>query len=108
MRNVPKNLKSIPKKVNNIIEGKGLPTSGKNKFDPKIVSNRKGQQVIATKEVDCGPKGIKKGFVDKEGNVWVKDTAHGNVPEHWDVQMPDGSYDRVGLDGKFLGSGGFK
>ena len=48
----------------------------------------------------------KKGWIDKYGNVWVKDkTNHGG--EHWDVQYPNGGYDNVYNDGSVRkGKGG--
>lgn len=48
-----------------------------------------------------GPKwnADKGGYVDRYGNVWVKDKSnHGG--EHWDVQYPNGGYDNVYPDGK--------
>lgn len=56
--------------------------------------------MIARKAVSKGPKRGLIGHVDIHGRVWIKDRAHGNVPDHWDVQLDDGNdYIRVGLDG---------
>ena len=38
----------------------------------------------------------KKGWLDKDGNVWVPDTLH---KDHWDVQYPNGGYDNVYRNG---------
>ena len=50
-----------------------------------------------------GPKAGKKGVVDDQGNIWIRDRAHAGVPDHWDVQIDDGDgYFRMGLDGNQL------
>ncbi len=50
-----------------------------------------------------GPKRGKRGYVDDQGRIWVKDHAHAGVPEHWDVQIDDGAdYIRVDLSGNEL------
>lgn len=55
-----------------------------------------------------GPKWDKekKGWIDKWGNIWVKDKSeHGG--KHWDVQYPNGGYDNVYEDGEVrAGKGG--
>lgn len=78
----------------------GLPTGGQHPFSPKLITNRKGDQVIEKKAVQRGPKKGKRGYVDSQGRIWIKDHSHAGVPEHWDVQIADGDdYLRVGPDG---------
>ena len=59
--------------------------------------------MIEKAEIMQGPKKGKKGFVDQDGNIWIKDRAHAGDPDHWDVQVNGGDeYFRVGLDGNAL------
>jgi hypothetical protein len=41
--------------------------------------------------------------VDVQGRIWIRDRAHADVPDHWDVQIDDGDrYIRVDNDGNQL------
>jgi hypothetical protein len=65
-----------------------------------MTTNKNGQQIMQTAEIKHGPKAGKKGVVDQEGRIWTKDEAHAGYPEHWDVQIDQGTdYFRVGMDG---------
>jgi hypothetical protein len=78
-----------------------LPSTGTNPFRPRIVKNRNNDDIIEKSAVTRGPKRGKKGFVDDQGRIWIKDRAHADVPDHWDVQIDGGAeYIRVGLDGE--------
>jgi hypothetical protein len=60
-----------------------------------------GEQVIEKRAVQSGPKAGKKGYVDDQGRIWVKDRAHAGLPDHWDVQSDGGdNYIRVDLNGE--------
>lgn len=86
----------LPKKVIDQIEKAGLPTKGQHPFKPSLVKNRRGDLIIQKETVRHGPKKGKKGFVDEHGRIWIKDRAHADVPDHWDVQEDGGtSYFRV-------------
>jgi len=77
-----------------------LPSGGTHPFKPKIVKNRKKQDIIDKKQVTKGPKKGKRGWVDDQGRIWIKDRAHGLVADHWDVQINGGDdYIRVDLNG---------
>ena len=90
----------MPEKVKNQIKKKRLPISGETPFKPKLKTNKKGIKQMETAEVKYGPKKGKKGVVDTKGRIWIKDEAHAGYPEHWDVQINNGSdYFRVGMDG---------
>jgi hypothetical protein len=90
----------LPKKVIEQIKKAGLPTGGRHPFKPKLVKNMRGEEVIEKKAVQKGPKKGKRGYVDEQGRIWVKDRAHAGVPDHWDVQIDEGQdYIRVGTDG---------
>jgi len=81
----------------------GLPTSGQVPFVPRLVTNRRGDQVIEKAEVEHGPKKGKRGYVDTQGRIWIKDRAHAGDPDHWDVQVDAGrDYFRVDLNGNRL------
>jgi hypothetical protein len=93
----------VPQKVLSQIAKAGLPTGGDHPFRPNLVKNLKGEDVIEKRAVKKGPKVGKKGYVDDQGRIWVKDRSHAGVPDHWDVQLKDGEdYFRVGLDGMEL------
>jgi hypothetical protein len=82
------------------IQRAGLPTGGQHPFRPKIVKNQRGEPIISKRPVLKGPKTGKRGYVDDQDRIWIKDRAHAGVPDHWDVQIDDGDdYFRVGLDG---------
>jgi hypothetical protein len=93
----------LPQKVIDQIANAGLPTGGPHPFKPRIVRNRKGEQIIDKKVIRKGPKQGDRGYVDDQGRIWIKDRSHGRYPDHWDVQIDDGAdYFRVGLDGNEL------
>lgn len=79
----------------------GLTDGGTHPFKPRLVTNRKGDQVIEKRAVAKGPKRGKRGYVDDQGRIWIKDRAHANVPDHWDVQIEGGEdYLRVDENGE--------
>ncbi len=79
----------------------GLPTGGSYPFRPKIRPNRRNDPDLVTRFPKKGRKKDVKGFVDEDGNIWIRDPAHGGYPDHWDVQKDDGNdYERVGDDGE--------
>jgi|SRR5579872_3153520 len=80
----------FPDKIDRQIERAGLPRTGAVPFEPTIRTNRRGQPEIEKAEVEHGPKKGKKGFVDKKGRIWIRDRAHADVPDHWDVQIDGG------------------
>lgn len=91
----------LPQKVRNQIKAAGLPTGGKHSFHPNLVKNRKGEEIIEKRPVTKGPKAGKRGYVDDQGRIWIKDRAHSNVPDHWDVQINEGEdYLRVDMNGE--------
>jgi hypothetical protein len=56
--------------------------------------------MIEKRAVTRGPKKLKRGYVDTQGRIWVKDRAHADVEDHWDVQIDDGAdYFRVDQSG---------
>jgi hypothetical protein len=75
----------------------GLPTGGRHPFRPKLTTNRRGDPVLEKKAIAGGPKKGKRGYVDDQGRVWIKDRAHAGLPDHWDVQIDDGD-DYVRID----------
>jgi hypothetical protein len=84
-----------------------LPTGGARPFKPKLTKNQRGELVIEKKAVTKGPKRGKKGFVDDQGSIWIRDRAHADVPDHWDVQIDGGEeYIRVDQNGNELTSSG--
>jgi hypothetical protein len=90
----------LPEKIVDQIRKAGLPTGGMHPFQPKLIRNRRGEQVIEKRAVAKGPKKGKRGFVDDQERIWVKDRAHAGVPDHWDVQIDDGDdYFRVDQNG---------
>lgn len=92
---------SLPKKIADQIHDAGLPLTGQHSFKPKLVRNKRGQQIIVKKTIATGPKKGKKGYVDEQGRIWVRDRAHANVEDHWDVQLEGGrDYFRVGFKGE--------
>jgi hypothetical protein len=65
----------------------------------RLTTNRKGDQVIEKREVTKGPKAGKRGYVDAQGRIWIRDRAHSGLPDHWDVQIDDWEeYFRVDCD----------
>ena len=94
---------ALPQKIIDQIEAAGLPTDGEHPFKPKFTTNKNGDPIIEKRPIKKGPKIGKKGFVDDQNRIWIKDRAHANVPDHWDVQVDDGEdYFRVGLDGSLI------
>ncbi len=94
---------SLPQKIIDQIRKAGLPTGGRHPFHPKLTRNRAGEPTIVKKAIATGPKQGKRGYVDDQGRIWIKDKAHADVPDHWDVQLNDGAdYIRVALDGNEL------
>lgn len=90
----------LPKKIIDQIQNAGLPISGQHPFNPKLKTNQRGEQIIEKKAVGKGPKRGKRGYVDDQGRIWIKDRAHADVPDHWDVQIDDGEdYIRVDQNG---------
>ena len=93
----------VPQKIIDQMKKAGLPGGGPHPFRPKLVKNRQGEQVIEKKGVQEGPKKGKRGYVDEQGRIWIKDRGHANVPDHWDVQLEEGDdYIRVDLNGNEL------
>ena len=87
-------------KIDRQIRKAGLPTAGQVPFRPELGKNRKGEPVIMKTAAVHGPKAGKRGYIDDQGRIWVKDRGHAGVPDHWDVQIDDGQdYVRVGMDG---------
>ena len=91
---------SLPQKIIDQIKKAGLPTGGKHPFTPKLTKNARGDQMIEKRAVGKGPKSGKRGYVDDQERIWIKDRAHAHVPDHWDVQIDDGDdYFRVDPNG---------
>lgn len=91
---------NLPKKISDQMRKAGLPMRGRHAFQPRLTTNSKGDRVIAKKAVAKGPKKGKRGFVDDQNRIWIKDRAHAGVPDHWDVQLDDGDdYFRVDENG---------
>src|SRR5262245_47284259 len=90
-------------KVEKQIDKAGLPTTGTFPFEPKIEKNKVGEKIIAKSVIIHGPKKGKRGYLDILGRIWIKDRAHGDDPDHWDIQEDGGkSYFRVDLHGNLL------
>lgn len=87
---------SLPKKIAEQMKKAGLPSAGKHPFKPRITTNRRGEHIIEKKAVAKGPKKGKRGYLDEDGRIWIKDRSHAGLPDHWDVQVNDGEeYFRV-------------
>jgi hypothetical protein len=94
---------ALPEKIIKQMEKAGLPSGGQCPFRPQLTTNKKGEPVIEKRPVAKGPKKGKIGYVDDQGRIWVKDRAHANLPDHWDVQINDGDdYLRVDESGNQL------
>jgi hypothetical protein len=87
----------LPQKIVEQMKRAGLPTGGQHPFRPNLVRNRRGEQEIEKRPVQKGPKKGKRGYVDDQGRIWVRDRAHATVPDHWDVQL-DGGDDYFKVD----------
>lgn len=83
-------------KIKQQIEKAGLPQQGSYKFIPKIVANKRGQPTIEKKTIEHGPRKGKKGYVDAEGRIWIRNYAHAGYPNHWDVQI-DGGHNYINV-----------
>ena len=95
--------KTSPNKIERQIQNAGLPTGGEVPFVPTMDKNRKGEDVIRKATAQTGRKKGKKGYVDTNGRIWIKDRAHGGYPDHWDVQVDAGKeYFRVDVNGTLL------
>jgi hypothetical protein len=94
---------ALPQKIIDQMSKAGLPTGGQHPFKPKLATNRQGEQIIEKKAVTKGPKVGKRGYVDEQGRIWVKDRSHAGLPDHWDVQIDEGEdYVRVDQNGNAL------
>jgi len=91
-----------PPNVTKQIQKVGLPTAGAEPFIPKLVSNRKGEQIIKKDAIKTGPKQGRIGYVDSQDRIWIRDRAHAGLPDHWDVQESGGGYFRVDLSGNVI------
>jgi hypothetical protein len=91
-------------KIDRQIRNAGLPTGGQMPFIPQLVKNKSGDVIIKKAPVLHGPKKGKHGYLDTMGRVWVRDRAHANYPDHWDVQENGGTigYTRVDSHGNLL------
>lgn len=91
-------------KIRKQIEKVGLPTGGDFPFEPQLDTNKKGEPIISKAAAAYGPKKGKRGYVDREGQIWIRDRAHGKYPDHWDVQEAAGrqGYTRVDSQGNIL------
>ena|SRR5215218_9610977 len=94
---------NLPPKLAAQIAKAGLPQSGQEPYRPQLVPNRRGQVVVAKAAVQHGPKAGKRGWVDDQGRIWIRDYAHAGLPDHWDVQDANGtSYFRVDMGGMII------
>jgi hypothetical protein len=95
--------KKLSDKIEKQIRNQGLPTGGAVPFQPKLDTNNKGKQIIKKGMVTHGLKKGKRGYVDTNGRIWIKDRAHAGDPDHWDVQENGGKkYFRVDPQGNLL------
>jgi len=96
----------LPQKVIDQMANAGLPQGGTVPFIPRLRLNN-GELEIDKDSPHNAPRSSskrrKKGYVDVKGRIWIRDHAHGNYPEHWDVQIDGGSeYIKVDLNGNEL------
>lgn len=90
-------------KIDRQIRKAGLPTGGAHPFRPRLGTNARGDPILEKETVSVGPKQGKRGYVDDQGRIWIRDRAHASVPDHWDVQIDGGQeYFRVDDDGNLL------
>ena len=95
----------LPEKVLRQLEKAGLPRAGHRPFRPRLTTNRRGETIVARAAPAIGPRRRRVGWVDEDGNIWIRDPAHAGLPDHWDVQLDGGrDYVRVGVDGRTLSS----
>jgi len=94
---------NLPEKVVEQMTKAGLPTGGSHPFRPRLVKNIRSDELIEKRAIGKGPKRGKRGYVDEQGRIWIRDRAHAHVPDHWDVQIADGDdYIRVDFDGNLI------
>lgn len=93
---------NLPEGVEKQIQKAGLPTRGSVPFVPKLEKNKKGKLIIKKVTIQHGPRKGKKGYVDSNGKIWIRDRAYGKYPDHWDLQENGGEKGRtrVGDDGE--------
>jgi hypothetical protein len=60
-------------KIAKQIQKAGLPTGGKIPFVPRLDRNKRNDAIIRKATVRHGPRKGKKGFVDVEDRIWIKD-----------------------------------
>ena len=90
----------LPQKIIDQMKKAGLPSHGQHPFNPKLTTNVLGDTIIEKRAVAKGPKKGKRGYVDDQGRIWIKDRSHAGLPDHWDVQIDDGdNYFRVDQNG---------
>jgi hypothetical protein len=95
--------KTPSNKIEKQIKRARLPTGGTVPFVPKLSKNRQDDERITKRAVPFGPRRGKKGFVDENDRIWIRDRAHSGYPDHWDVQLDGGQdYLKVDYDGNKL------
>jgi hypothetical protein len=94
---------NLPDKIESQITKAGLPQGGQFPYLPRLMKNARGDLEIAKAMPRHGPKRTKKGYVDDQGRIWIKEHAHAGQPVHWDVQIDDGlRYIKVDIQGNPL------
>jgi hypothetical protein len=88
----------LPDKIRKQMEKAGLPPGGVMPFHPKLDQNKKGEPIISKETIQYGPRKGKKGYVDSNGKIWIRDKAHGKYPDHWDIQENGGKKGRTRAD----------
>lgn len=72
-------------------------------FQPQLAKNKRGENIIEKAKVTTGPIRGKRGYVDQQNRIWLRDYAHAGLPDHWDVQNDQGAtYFRVDMDGNLI------
>jgi hypothetical protein len=95
--------KKLPTTIEKQLDKAALPRGGCVPFVPRLDRNNKGREIIRKGTVGYGPKKGKKGYVDTQDRIWIKDRAYAGDPDHWDVQEDGGkTYFRVDLQGNPL------
>ena len=67
----------LPQKVVDQMSNAGLPSTGECPFEPRVVKNRAGGDIIDKQKITKGPKKGKFGYVDVRGRIWVRDRRTG-------------------------------
>jgi hypothetical protein len=94
---------TVPKEVLDRIQKQRLPTNGQHPFIPKWRVNKRGKPDLILAPLTRGRKKGEKGFLDSQDRIWIRDKAHANVPDHWDVEENGGqSYFRVDDNGNII------